>query len=274
MPTMYSSLSDLKILIRGGGEMASGIAHRLHQCHMKVLITELAMPTAVRRAVAFAEAVYRGSIIIEGVCAKKVSSTEQIRDAWRDDTIPLLIDPEAAIRNIIKPSVVVDAILAKKNLGSDLSFAPLVIGVGPGFTARVDVHAVIESNRGFNIGRVYWHGQAAEDTGVPAAVGGFTEERVLRSPKSGPFKALCKIGDFVNAGDAVAQVDGHFIRARIRGVLRGILQDGIAAEEGVKVGDIDPCGEQACCYRISDKARAIAGGVIEAILHASRTACS
>lgn len=264
---MEIALQELKVLVRGGGEMASGIVHRLSRCHMKVLITEVAAPTTVRRPVAFAEAVYQGSHEIEGVRAIKVSSPEQAPGIWRDGAIPLFVDPEAKVRQAIRPTVVVDAIMAKKNSGTNKGYAPLVIGVGPGFTAGVDVHAVVETNRGHNLGRVIWQGQAEQDTGVPAPVEGFTDQRVLRVPQKGLFKARREIGDLVEKGEVVAEVDGRPVQAEIRGVLRGLLKDGIAVEAGIKAGDIDPRGEREYCYLISDKARAIAGGVLEAILH-------
>lgn len=247
--------------------MATGIAHRLHRCHIKVLITEVAAPTAVRRTVSFAEAVYEGRHTVEGVEAVRVSSAAQAREVWERGGIPVFIDPEASVREIIKPAVLVDAIMAKRRTGTDRSYAPLVIGVGPGFMAGIDVHAVVETNRGHNLGRVIWQGQAEEDTGVPAPVSGYSEERVLRAPQAGVFTALSKIGDWVEAGDVVAQVDGIPVKAGIKGVLRGLLKDGIRVERGMKAGDIDPRGEREYCYLISDKARAIAGGVLEAILH-------
>ena len=264
---MALRLSDLRVLVRGGGEMASGIAYRLNRCHMKVLITEVAMPTTVRRTVAFAEAVYRGRHSIEGVEAVRVNSAAEIDALWERGAIPLLVDPEAKVRKVVRPETVVDAIMAKRESGIDKSYAPLVIGVGPGFIAGVDVHAVVETNRGHNLGRVLWQGQAEQDTGVPAPVAGYSDERVLRVPQKGLFKALHEIGDAVQAGEVVAQVDGHPIRAQIGGVLRGLLKDGIAVAQGIKAGDIDPRGEREYCYLISDKARAIAGGVLEAILH-------
>jgi len=260
-------LCDLKVLIRGGGEMASGIAHRLHRCHMRVFITEVAQPTTVRRMVAFAEAVYRESHTIEGVQAVKVSAPENAYKVWQDGGIPVFVDPEAKVRETIRPDVIVDAIMAKKNTGSDRSHAPLVIGVGPGFTVGLNVHAAIETNRGHNLGRVLWQGRAEEDTGLPAPVYGYSDERVLRVPQKGLFKALREIGDLVHPGQVVAQVNGCPIRAQIKGVLRGLLKDGIVVEGGIKAGDIDPRGEREYCYLISDKARAIAGGVLEAILH-------
>ena len=265
---MGLSVSDIVVLVRGGGEMASGIAYRLNRCHMKVLITEVAAPTTVRRTVAFAEAVYRGRHAIEGVEAVRVSSAADCSAAWEQGTIPLFVDPDAKVREAIHPQVVVDAIMAKRETGTDPSYAPLVIGVGPGFVAGVHAHAVVETHRGHNLGRVLWQGQAEQDTGIPAPVAGYTDERVLRVPKNGLFKTLHEIGDAaVQAGDVVAQVDGRLIRAQIAGVLRGLLKDGIAVEAGIKAEDIDPRGQSEYCYLISDKARAIAGGVLEAILH-------
>ena len=252
--------------------MGTGIAHRLHRCHMKIMVTEVAVPTAVRRAVAFAEAVYQGTSMVEGVLARKVLEVDQGHEAWERGEVPLFVDPEAKIRESVEPSVVVDAIMAKKNTGTDISFAPLVIGVGPGFAAGVDVHATVETHRGHNLGRVIWSGQAAENTGVPALVEGFAEERVLRTPKKGSFRALHEIGDLVKVGDLLAEVDGYPIRARIKGVLRGILKDGIFVDEGIKAGDIDPRGETEYCHQISDKARVIAGGVLEAILYSLKDA--
>ena len=264
---MGLSVSDIIVLVRGGGEMASGIAYRLHRCHMKVLITEVAAPTTVRRTVAFAEAVYRGRQTIEGVEAVRVSSAADASAAWEKGAIPLFVDPEAKVREAIHPQVVVDAIMAKRETGTNTSYAPLVIGVGPGFVAGVHAHAVVATHRGHNLGRVLWQGQAEQDTGIPAPVAGYTDERVLRAPKNGLFKTLREIGDTVQAGEVVAQVDGQPVCAEIRGILRGMLKDGIGVEKGIKAGDIDPRGEAEYCCLISDKARAIAGGVLEAILH-------
>ncbi len=248
--------------------MASGIVHRLHRCHMRVFVTEVAAPTAVRRTVAFAEAVYDGTQTIEGVEAVKVASLDEGYKLSERGAVPLLIDPEAKLRAVLNPDVIVDAIMAKKNSTTRITDAPLVIGVGPGFTAGVNVHAVVESNRGYNLGRVFWEGRAEDDTGVPAPVGGYTETRVLRVPKSGLFRAHHAIGDQVDVGETIAEVDGHRVQAQIQGIVRGLLRDGIQVAQGIKAGDIDPRGERKYCYLISDKARAIAGGVLEAILHA------
>ena len=249
--------------------MASGIAHRLHCCHMKVVITEVEAPTAVRRTVAFAEAVYEGHQTIERVTARRAGSAADVEAAWSRGEIPVFVDPQAIIRQEITPVVLIDAIMAKKNCGTKVGDAPLVIGVGPGFCAGVNVHAVVESNRGYRLGRVIWRGEAEPDTGVPAPVAGHAAERVLRAPKSGVFRALRAIRDVVDVGDIVGEVDGEGISAPIPGLIRGMIRSGLEVRQGMKTGDIDPRLERGYCYEISDKARAIAGGVLEAILSKS-----
>ena len=248
--------------------MATGIAHRLHRCHMKVVVTEAPVPTTVRRMVAFAEAVFKGDHVVEGVRAERVTRLEEVYRIWEGGGVPVFVDPSADLRENLRPQVVIDAIMAKRCTGTALSMAPLVVGVGPGFRAGENVHAVVETNRGHNLGRVIWQGEAEEDTGEPAPVGGYTHERVLRVPKSGIFEALHEIGDMVDPEEVVARVHGIPIRAQIKGVLRGLLKRGIEVEVGMKAGDIDPRGKTEICFQISDKARAIAGGVLEAILHA------
>ena len=264
---MTVSISELIVLIRGGGEMATGIAHRLHRCHMRVLITAITMPTSVRRNVAFAEAVYKGAHTVEGVEAVRAASCDEAYMAWKRNQIPVFVDPEASIREILKPVVIVDAIMAKKNGVARLTDAPVVIGVGPGFTAGFNVHAVVESNRGHHLGRVIWDGAAETDTGIPASVDGYTASRVLRAPRSGTFNALRAIGDVIATGEPVAHVNGELIKAEISGQIRGLLRNGIQVQQGSKAGDIDPRGERGYCDSISDKSRAIAGGVLEAVLH-------
>jgi xanthine dehydrogenase accessory factor len=268
---MGENLGNIRVLIRGGGEMATGIAHRLHQCHMKVLITEVPAPTAVRRTVAFAEAVYNGSHTVEGVSATKVGNSEQVLRLWTDGGIPLVIDPEAHIRHELRPAVIVDAIMAKANSKTTIKDAPLVIGIGPGFAAGGNAHAVIESNRGYHLGRVIWQGEAEPDTGVPAPIEGHTDARVLRTPTAGRFNAFKEIGDSVCSGERVAEVGGMAVEAQISGLVRGLLRSGIEVAQGIKAGDIDPRNERGYCYLISDKARAIGGGVLEAILHSLRS---
>ena len=261
-------IDELMILIRGAGEMASGVAHRLHQSHFKICMLEISHPLAVRREVSFCEAVYEGEKAIDGVQAKLISKPEEIPSLWKEGKIPILIDPDGRkTRNSIKPDVLVDAILAKKNLGTRINDAPLVIGLGPGFTSAKDVHLVVETNRGHNLGRVVSNGSAETDTGIPGEIGGYTIERVLRTMKSGIFRPSKSIGELVDKGTVVAVVDDFPIIAKISGVVRGLLRGGVEVKKGLKVGDIDPRGKKESCFTISDKARAIGGGVLEAILY-------
>jgi xanthine dehydrogenase accessory factor len=259
-------LVDLRILIKGAGEMATGVAHTLWQAHLQIWMTEIPNPLAVRRGVSFCEAIYEGQKRVEGVVAKYVPSTDEIHRTWKEGMIPLLIDPEAKSRKILKPHVLVDAIVAKKNLGTKMTDAPLVIGLGPGFTAGRDVHVVIETQRGHDLGRLIFDGEAEPNTGTPGEILGFSEERVLRAPTAGVFRAYKKIGDQVKEGEVVATVGDFPVKARIDGVLRGIVRDGTRVTEMMKAGDIDPRGKRAYCSSISDKARAIAGSVLKAIL--------
>ena len=259
-------MEKLIVLIKGAGEMATGVAHRLFRSGFRVCLTEIAEPLAVRRAVSFCEAVFEEEKEVEGVKARRVCGEEEIRRAWAQGWLPLIIDPGANIRKILKPVVMVDAILAKENLGTLASDAPLVIGLGPGFRAGEDVHVVVETNRGHNLGRIIEQGEAEPNTGIPGNIGGYTWERVLRTPAEGVFRAKKKIGDAVQAGETVAEVDGAPVKAGISGVLRGILRDGIRVREQMKAGDIDPRGTRENCFTISDKARAIGGSVLEAIL--------
>lgn len=255
------------VVIKGAGDLASGVAHRLYQSGFAVIMTEIPRPTVIRRAVAFAEAVYSDTVTVEGVTARLTPSPAAALAATGQGEIAILIDPGAEVITAVKPGVVVDAILAKTNLGTRLDQAPIVIALGPGFKAGRDAHAVVETKRGHYLGRVIWRGEAAANTGMPGEVMGYTEERVLRAPAGGTFRGCKAIGDPVTAGETVAMVGGVPLPARISGVLRGILHDGLEVTQGMKVGDIDPRGERDYCFTISDKARAIAGGVLEAILH-------
>ena len=262
------NLEELIVLIRGAGEMASGVAHRLHRSNFKVCFTEIRQPLAVRRGVSFCEAVFDGEKEVEGVEAKLVSTPEEIPTVWQEKKIPLFVDTGGKeTRKFLKPDVVIDAIIAKRNLGTRITDASYVIGLGPGFTAGNDVHAVVETNRGHNLGRVIFKGSAEPDTGIPGEIGGFTVERVLRTMKSGTFRPQQSIGDRVSQGSVVAVVDDYPVIAMISGVLRGLLREGIETKKGMKVGDIDPRGKRETCYTISEKARAIGGGVLEAILN-------
>jgi xanthine dehydrogenase accessory factor len=259
-------LSNLIVLVRGAGEMASGVAWRLHQSHFKVLMTEVPHPLAVRREVSFCEAVYEGRKKVEGVEAVLIHSPDEITGAWRSLQIPLLIDPGLSFSLAVPPDILVDAILAKRNIGTLIKQAPLVIALGPGFKAGRDAHLVIETNRGHNLGRIITDGEAEADTGVPGIIGGYSKERVLRAPKQGIVEGLKRIGDPVVQGEIVAQVDGGPVRAEIKGILRGLIRNGTPVPAGLKIGDIDPRGNPEACYTISEKARAIAGSVLEGIL--------
>ena len=257
---------DVIVLVKGAGEMASGISHRLTRCRFKVCMTEIPEPHAVRREVSFCEAIHDGEKTVEGLTAVVASSYEQIVEAWRENYIPIIIDPEATIKDVLNPAVLVDAILAKKNLGTRITDAPLVIGVGPGFYAGKDVHLVVESNRGHNLGKAISRGEAEGNTGIPGVIAGFSIERVLRAPRDGTLHANKHIGDVVEVGDVIGSVEGMPIQAGIKGVIRGLLRDGTTVWKGMKAGDIDPRGIKGHCYTISDKARAVGGGVLEAIL--------
>ena len=263
---MNKKLNDLVILVRGAGEMATGVAHRLASCHFKVCMTETSNPQAVRREVAFSEVIFDKEKEVEGITAKLVESPDHIQEVWKEGKIPILIDPEARVKEFLKPDVLIDATLAKRNLGMEITDALLVVGLGPGFSAGKDVHLVIETNRGHNLGRIIANGEAEPNTGIPSSIAGYTEERVIRAPNDGKFKALKKIGDSVRANEKVGTVEKVEVRSRIAGVIRGLLQDGTEVWKGMKLGDVDPRGIKANCYTISDKARTISGGVLQAIL--------
>jgi len=259
-------LKDLIILIKGGGEMASGVVLRLVRSGFRVCITEIPEPLAVRRAVSFCEAVFAGRTEVEGLVGKRVSGREEILRCWENGEVPVLIDPGCTVRKVLSPDVLVDAILAKRNTGTAKGDAPLVIGLGPGFRAGRDVHIVIETNRGHRLGRVIEEGEAEPDTGIPGDVGGYTWERVLRAPVGGKFLGKKRIGDHIEKGEVVAEVEDVPLKATISGVLRGILHDGLTAEPNMKVADVDPRAARENCLTVSDKARAIAGGVLEAVM--------
>ncbi len=261
------SLPDLLICIKGAGEMATGIACRLYRCHLRrIVLLETAEPLAVRRRVAMCEALFHGEKTVEGVPAVRASGITDVEDAWRAGRVPLLVDPEWRSIPLLRPDVLVDAIIAKRNPGTHITDAALVIGLGPGFTAGADVHRVVETNRGHHLGRVIVSGCAEPNTGVPGLIGGYRAERVLKAPATGRFTALCRIGDRVRAGDRIGDVAGEPVIAAIDGILRGVIRDGTTVPTGLKLGDIDPRGSPDHCHTVSDKARALAGGVLEAIL--------
>lgn len=254
------------VLIKGAGDVASGVALRIWRSGFDVIMTELPQPTVIRRTVAFAEAVYEGIAEVEGVQARLAKDPSEAMALVEEGVIPILIDPEADCRKDLAPQVIVDATLAKKNLGTLRGQAPLVIGCGPGFTAGEDVDLVVETKRGHNLGRVITEGKAAMNTGIPGNIGGYTEERVLRATADGVFTGLKEIGDFVKQGEVIAKSGEEPVYTKISGVLRGILRSGLPVYKGMKVGDVDPRGEVEHCFTVSDKALAIGGGVLEGIL--------
>lgn len=255
------------VLVRGGGDIASGVVQKLHRSGFRVLILETKQPTSIRRTVCFSEAVYSGIKVLEDTVCILAENADEIYIAWEKDQVPIAVDPEGYYINIFKPDVVVDSIIAKKNTGMSRNLAPVTVAVGPGFTAGIDVDAVIESNRGHNLGRIIFEGEAAPNTKTPGNIDGFTWERVIYTPCKGVFRTSHNIGDFVKKGEAVARVNGEEVRAKIDGILRGILRDNTYVTENFKVGDVDPRVDQLeNCFSISDKARAIGGGVLEAVM--------
>ena len=286
-----SSVHQLIIGIKGAGEMASAIACRLYMANIrKIIMMEVRHPIAVRRGVSFCDAIYEGRKVVEGVEAiseLKFGAPENLsvnkdkmtgdrnrngvfQRAWQDGKIVVVADPDWLVIERVQPDVVVDAILAKKNLGTCMKEAPLVIGLGPGFVAENDVHMVIETNRGHHLGRIFTHGSAEPNTGIPGNIGGFTAQRVLRAPASGIFRTSRRIGDMVEQNDIIGKVDDNKTQTevvgRVEGVIRGLIRKETRVEKGLKIGDIDPRGDKTYCYTISDKARAIAGSVLEAVL--------
>ena len=310
--------NNLLIICRGAGDLATGIIHRLHRAGHRVIALETDYPAAIRRQVSFCEAVYDGSAAVEGVTARLVPALNDAKNdteiateadaetdaetySWINDTpaahtasekwdrsaieavleageVPLLIDPKGESIALLKPDVVVDAIIAKKNLGTTINMAPLVIGVGPGFTAGHDVHLVIESMRGHNLARIITDGMAQPNTGVPGNIAGFTSERVIHAPAAGYIHDVRKIGDIVQKGDEIARIypdKGSYdnalseyvpVNATITGIIRGLIREGYYFKKGFKIADIDPReSELTNCFTISDKARSIAGSVLEAV---------
>ena len=264
-------IKDVLVVVKGGGELGTGVAHKLFRCGFKVCILEKERPTVERRMVSFASAIYLGEFEVEGVKAKKVKDVNEARRILElGKSIPILVDPRWEAIKRLNPRVVVDAIMAKKNLGTSMNEAPLVLGLGPGFKAGEDVHVVIETLRGHNMGRVIESGSAEEDTGEPEPIMGYTFERILYAPSSGAIKVIKDIGELVDKDDIVCVVNGLNVRARIGGIIRGLLMNGIEVKKGQKIGEIDPRGIREYVYTISDRARAVAGGVLEAILSSFR----
>ena len=259
------------IIVRGGGDLATGSIYKLRKSGFPVLILEAANPSAIRRNVAFCEAVYQGSQTVEDMTCYKADSLQQARQFLKEGKLAVLVDPAGESIAKLKPMAVVDAILAKKNLGTTRDMAPITVALGPGFEAGKDVDAVIETKRGHNLGRVLWAGSAAPNTGIPGVIGGYGKERVIHCPCKGILRNVKKITDTVSKGEVIAVVeteDGLVpVEATLDGILRGLIRDGYPVKPGFKMADIDPRAEEYHnCFTISDKARCIAGGVLEAIL--------
>ncbi len=247
--------------------MASGIAHKLHRCHFRVCLTEMDNPLAVSRGTTFSEAVFDGVKTIEGVTAELVhTSLKDIHRVWKRGNIPIANDPNTSLKEQLEPDVLVDAIMAKKNTGTHITDAPLVIGMGIGFYAGRDVHIVVETNHSNNLGRLILEGEAEKDTGTPVAIGGLTKERIIWASHRGIFTSNYEIGDAVVAGETIGWVGESPLAAPISGILRGLIRSGVRVSKGAKLVEIDPVNDSSVCYTIRDKMRAIAGGVLEAIM--------
>ncbi len=255
------------VVIRGAGDIATGIALRLYRAGMQVVMCDLAQPTSIRRTVCFSEAIRLGETTIEGVRGVLCENAEVARLAAQSACVAVMADPEASCVSDLHPDVLVDAILAKRNLGTTRGMAPVVIGVGPGFTAQVDVDAAVETMRGHYLGRVYYTGSPLPNTAIPGLIGGYAGERVLRAPADGTFAPCVKIGDEVKAGTVCGTVAGEPMVATIDGVVRGLLQEGVPVTRGMKSGDVDPRCHPEYITMASDKALAVGGGVLEAILN-------
>lgn len=258
----------MKIIVRGGGDLATGTIYKLFQCGFKVLILETDNPTCIRRKAAFSEAIIHQESTVEGVTCKKANTLEEANLIINNNQIPIMIDPMGTSIKKWQPDIVVDAILAKQNLGTTIDMAKIVIGLGPGFEANKDVHAVIETKRGHHLGRIYYQGTAIKNTGIPGLINGFSKERVIHAPVSGKLTVIKDIEAIVQKNECIAKIDETPVYATLNGVIRGMLPNGFIVSKGLKMADIDPRQEQVeNCTTISDKARCIAGGVLEAILH-------
>ena len=253
------------VLIKGAGELASGVACTLFGAGYRVLLTEIEQPTCVRRKVSFAAAIYDGEITIAGVTGQKADRWEDALSLIYNDKIAVMIDPWQQVKGRFIPTVFIDAILAKKNTGTEIQDGELVIALGPGFEAGQDAHVVIETKRGASLGRKIYSGQAMENTGIPGEIRGYTSERVIRAAAAGTFRALLEIGDYVDRGDLVGFINNQEVKASISGVIRGLLYSGLEVSPGAKLGDIHPEKNQLVCSRVTDKALIIGRSVLQVI---------
>ena len=258
------------VLIKGAGDLATGTAVRLHRAGFGVVMTDVERPTAVRRTVAFCQCIYDGAATVEGITARRAANGAEALELLGRGEIPVVVDPQARIGKELPFGAVVDAILAKKNTGTAITDAPVVLALGPGFTAGVDCHGVVETMRGHDLGRLLTQGSALPNTGVPGDIGGYTTQRIIRAGADGIFEPVAQIGDRVEEGDLVARVGEQGVYALMSGTVRGMLPAGLPVRKGMKSGDIDPRCEVRHCFTVSDKARAVAGGVLEGLLYFGR----
>ncbi|OGO79406.1 MAG: molybdenum hydroxylase [Clostridiales bacterium GWB2_37_7] len=262
------------VVVRGGGDLATGTIQKLHRCGFKVLVLEVANPTSVRRKVSFSEAVYDGKAQVEELTAVRVNSLDEINKAWNHKNIPVIIDPKGEYIKRLQANIVVDAIMAKKNLGTTKAMADMTIALGPGFVAGTDVDVVIETSRGHDLGKLIFKGMAKRNTGTPGMIEGYSIERVIYAPRDGRIMNKTDIGAIVEKDEVIACIGDVPIKAAFYGLLRGIIKNRSEVKAGFKIADIDPrISEKANCYTISDKSRNIAGGVLEAILYMKNIRC-
>ena len=265
--TTVFSPSNKIVVIRGSGDMATGVAVRLHNCGYQVVMTDIALPTMIRCSVSFGQCLYGEPSEVEGITAVKATDLKQVTKILNNKQIPVLIDPNLTLIEDLQANYLVDAILAKENLGTKRQLTPITIALGPGFNAGVDCDAVIETNRGHHLGRIIYQGCTQANTGIPGNISGYTHERVVRSPCAGKIKRFSEIGAIVNQGDCIAEVNEIPVYAPLSGMVRGLINNGLYVEQAFKIADIDPRGEKADYTTVSDKARAISGSVLEAMLH-------
>ncbi len=263
---MRCNFVDNRVIVRGAGEMASGVIRRLVMTGFGVIALEKPDPTCIRRYVCYAEAFFKGEATVQGVTAVLVSSAEEAIAVTGNRHVPLLVDPKAEKSPILMPMALIDGRMLKQEVDTDLDTAPIVIGLGPGFVAGENCHAAVETNRGGNLGRIFYEGKPRTYTGIPATVGGFSHQRVIRSPADGVFTSQCNIADTVDSGQVLGEVAGTPVVSRINGIVRGMIHDGLKVSTGQKIGDVDPRGNKELCYKISDKANAIGSAALEALM--------
>lgn len=264
-------MKDL-VVVRGGGDLATGVICRLHKSGFPVLILECDNPSAIRRKVSFCEAVYQKKVTVEDVTCVKIDDYNQVETVWNAGNVPLLVDPQGSVIDKCRPQYVVDAIIAKKNLGTRMDMAPVTVGLGPGFVAGKDVHYVVETMRGHTLGRIITEGSAIPNTGIPGIIGSYGAERVIHANTTGVIQNHKDIGDVVEAGEVIAHIGDVPVQATFKGILRGIIREGYYVPEGMKIADIDPReSEYENCFTVSDKARCIAGSVLEIVCKHSRS---